>query len=299
LGTFVRFVKPLKAKHMAEHVRAIAGAHRLAIDPQDMKVDTFAEWFLSSLQLLKIYHPCGFHPPIRLVGREHIDEGLKQGRGVILWAAPFYHANPIEPMAFDRAGIRLHHLSHRNHGPSSTRFGVRWLNRVLTAAEDRFLAERIVIQPGNASALLSIRKRIVDNALVSIRANAGSQWVLNLRFLAGRTQLATGAVELALTTGAALLPVFTVRNQYGEYVVNVESPIEVVDTGDRMGSIDGPSLEFIKRLERYVLEYPDQWFGWTSWAYPWKDDGTVRLPVRSRRFELPAPNGARLESGVD
>jgi lauroyl/myristoyl acyltransferase len=192
------------------------------MDPDAAELELLATRLQRSLQVLKVHHPRGFQPGVRISGREHIDAALARGRGAILWGAPFQCANLIEPIAFQRAGIELHHLSNWNHGLGlRTRVGAR-LNRIVVAAEERFLAERIVIERGSVAALLILRARLAENRVVGMRAVDYARRVLDLPFLAGRIRLATGAVELALGTGAALLPMFGVCSRRGGGEVHVE-----------------------------------------------------------------------------
>lgn len=55
-----------------------------------------------------------------------------------------------------------------------------------------------------------------------------------VNFLDGYLYLAPGAPVLARQTQAALLPVFPLRNQAGDFTVIVEAPLEVPgDSSDR------------------------------------------------------------------
>jgi lauroyl/myristoyl acyltransferase len=217
------------------------------------------------MQNLKVHHYRGFHPRIHVIGREHIDTALERGRGTILWAGDFVSAPLVEPMALHQVGVPLYHLSNWYHGITNTRFAIRWLNPLITTAENRYLAERIVRTPGSFSALVTLQERLEENRVVGMRAIGaieGPSRVLDLPFLDGRIAIATGAVELAMITGAEVLPMFAVCNDAGEYEVHVEASIPIRIGGDRKKAVADAAAEFVARLEPYVMSYPGQWIGW-------------------------------------
>ena len=259
VGRWKIALTPAKTRRIADQVRAVAG-DRLALDPKKVALELAA--LGAAGVLLKVHHYRALDPRIRVIGRDHIDAALERGRGAILWGGTFVFANLIEPMALHQVGVPLHHLSNWNHGISESRIAVRWLNPLYAAAENRYLAERIVRTPGSFSALATLRKRLQENRVVGMRASDGARWVLDLPFLDGRFRLATGPVELAMMTGAVLLPMFAVANAADSYEVHVEAPIGIRIDGDRKRTVADAAAEYVARLEPYVVSYPGQWRGW-------------------------------------
>lgn len=80
-----------------------------------------------------------------------------------------------------------------------------------------------------------------------------------LPFLGEETWLPTGPIEVALRTGAAIIPSFSARR--GRYVIDAvaEEPIEIVRTDDFQADVRTAMLEFIKRMETRLRAEPDQW----------------------------------------
>lgn len=58
----------------------------------------------SLIELLRVYRPGGWTPPIDLTGGEHLKTVVADGRGVILWVGHFVHSDLVAKMAFHRAG---------------------------------------------------------------------------------------------------------------------------------------------------------------------------------------------------
>jgi KDO2-lipid IV(A) lauroyltransferase len=64
----------------------------------------------------------------------------------------------------------------------------------------------------------------------------------------------------ALRTGAAVLPAFLIWDgAIGKHRLTFDSPVDLVETGDRAVDIVENTRRFNQILETYVRKYPDQW----------------------------------------
>ena len=174
-----------------------------------------------------------------------------------------------------QAGFPISHLSAYNHGPSLSRFGIRFINTVYIRAENEYLEERIVIQPvrdliyKNAGATLSyirkLEKKLKENGLVSISCQPDPalehQGVIK-KVLNGKLLLATGAPSLALASGSALIPVFTVRTGPDRFEIIHEKPLKLPADGSRQDKVDQLLNEFIELTETYIVKYPGLFKPW-------------------------------------
>jgi len=226
---------------------------------------------VAQAQYLRCYHPRGWRPDIRLEGREHLDRALGAGRGAIVWVAPFVFAPLVTKMALHAAGYRLVHLSRLGHGYSPTRFGVRVLNPVRTRAEDRYLAERVVIgaSPLPAALRTLARRLAAANRVVSIAAVAQDVKTREAPFLGGELRLATGAPNLMLRTGARLLPVVTVREAPGQFLAMIEPPLEPGPAADREQALQDLVAGLATRVEHHARRGPDQ-LHWHPEVVDWR-----------------------------
>jgi len=212
--------------------------------------------------------PFAEHIRTTLRGAEHISTSLAQGCGAILWDSQFRYANVATKMAVARAGFDLVHLSSPGHGVSDTAFGRRLLNPIWVAAERKYLAERIIAQPGSRDRSLGLlSKRLKQNALLSISVRAASAQPITVPFLGRHLLVGPGAPSLAVRTGAHLLPVFTVRQDDGSYLTVVEPPIDIVP-GSHRQAVAAAATAYAARLEPHVRQTPSQWAGWTSGVLP-------------------------------
>jgi lauroyl/myristoyl acyltransferase len=206
-----------------------------------------------------------WRPRFEITGRQYLDEALADGKGAVLWAAHFSFASLFTKMALSQAGYRISHISRPEHGVSKSRFGVRYLNRFRSAAENRYLNRRIVHlrhkpEATREAALAALHR----NELLSITVGAWEGRHLATGELLGSSYtVSTGAPAFAFATGAKLLPVFTTRdNGSGDYRVVVGAPLAESFRSSREEFVRASTLELLSRHEAAVRETPEQWRGW-------------------------------------
>ncbi|MFO1035869.1 MAG: hypothetical protein U1E45_03410 [Geminicoccaceae bacterium] len=210
----------------------------------------------------------GWRPVVRLVGSEHLTAALQQGRGAILWVAPFVLAGLLVKVALADAGHQLVHLSRSTHGLARSVRGAELVNRSYVRAENRFLAERVTIGHDGSptTALRVLTRRLQANRVVSIVALSSADRPLTLPFLGAGLRIAVGPPSLARQTGAVLLPTFALARDQGSFEVEIEAPLM------RPEDASGPFVEtmtqaYALRLAAKVTAYPGQ-FQWRQGLTP-------------------------------
>lgn len=104
-------------------------------------------------------------------------------------------------------------------------------------------------------------------ALMGDRDIEGPRQVLP--FLGVRTSMPTGPIEMALRTGATVVPSFCRRRGKYQLEAFMEVPLKLERTGDFEEDTRRGALEFLGRLERRLCEDPGQWMVLESvWDLP-------------------------------
>ncbi|MBI2913156.1 MAG: lysophospholipid acyltransferase family protein [Chloroflexi bacterium] len=80
-----------------------------------------------------------------------------------------------------------------------------------------------------------------------------------LPFCGVETLMPTGPIEVALRTGATLIPSFSARRNTYIIEVDVEEPLELERTGDWERDVRLGTLKYLERLERRLRADPGQW----------------------------------------
>lgn len=71
---------------------------------------------------------------------------------------------------------------------------------------------------------------------------------------------ASGLARIALRTGAAVVPGFTVWDAtLRKYILRFDPAVELIRTGDDEGDIVANTAKFTKIIEAFIRRYPDQW----------------------------------------
>jgi lauroyl/myristoyl acyltransferase len=207
----------------------------------------------------------GWRPRFEITGKQHLDEALANGKGVVLWVAHFSFASLFTKMALGQAGYAISHISRPEHGVSKSRFGIRYLNWFRSAAENRHLRRRIVHlrhQPKatREAALKALRR----NELLSITVGPweGRHFATG-RLLGCTYTVSTGAPAFAFTSGAKLVPVFTTRRDHGgDYRVAIGAPLGESAVSSCEEFVHASTLELFSCHEAAIRETPEQWRGW-------------------------------------
>jgi lauroyl/myristoyl acyltransferase len=80
-----------------------------------------------------------------------------------------------------------------------------------------------------------------------------------VEFFGSQAKLPDGPVRVAIRTGAALIPVFTVRRPDETFLIQVESQLEMPQTGDLEADVAATMKKVVEVMERYISRHPEQW----------------------------------------
>ncbi len=81
----------------------------------------------------------------------------------------------------------------------------------------------------------------------------------NLPFFGEETMMPTGPIEMALRTGATVIPCYCLRTKQGGIDAYLEEPLELERTGDMERDARTNTQRFLALVERRLRQHPDQW----------------------------------------
>lgn len=90
-------------------------------------------------------------------------------------------------------------------------------------------------------------------AILSDRSFDGS--VLQVKMFGKDVNIPKGAFFLASKLGTPLVPAFSMKEKDGRYYVHFGKPFRITEKEVELGI-----KKYVKLLENYIREYPDQWF---------------------------------------
>lgn len=94
-------------------------------------------------------------------------------------------------------------------------------------------------------------------------------------FLGGLMFMNTGIIDICKLAKVPILPIFAIREKNGTFLIKVEPMIDLNYTEDKARDIQNITFLFNKIIEKYIKEYPEQWYLWELLELCWLGD--IRL----------------------
>ena len=202
--------------------------------------------------------------------RERLDRCLERGKGIVLLAS---HFGSWELMAAAGAvaGYKLSAVARPLDDAD--------LDEITRGIRE---SSGLKIITRRKSALAVVRK-LKRNEIVGVLAdqNTRKQNVF-VDFFGIKAATTPGPAMLALRTGASIVPAFMLREAPGSHRLIIEEPIEVVRTGDEEADLVATTQKCADVLERYVREYPSQWF-WVHRRWRTRPQGEPLIYEQKKR----------------
>jgi len=188
------------------------------------------------------------------VGEEHLKEALSRGKGAICITPHLSHWE-LGGYILASKGYPINILTL----PEQSRYLSRYEERLRRRVGIRTLYYDPTERPNLA--ILEMAKRLRKNEIIAMVSDRtfGSQG-MEADFFGRKTILPSGAVYLALETGAILIPVFVVLEKKMKYWGIVGEAIPLTMEGDKEKAVKQGVQEMAKRFEEMISRYPDQWF---------------------------------------
>jgi KDO2-lipid IV(A) lauroyltransferase len=184
-------------------------------------------------------------------GLDHVKAALNEGKGAML--IQFHFGS----FALPCLGLAFHGMATNALVGKPLKVDSYFRNRMVDLRNSELKTypfRSIVIK----SSLLPIVRALKNNEVVVgvIDGRQGTNWVPVTLF--ERTALfSPGLVDLAMRTGAPILPMTVVRGPDGRHRIIIEPHMELVNGGERGEAVKANTERFIRNYEKYLLDYPD------------------------------------------
>lgn len=180
-------------------------------------------------------------------GMEHIRDGYRRGKGVIILTAHFGNWELLSAYLRikDYPGVAI---GKRIYFPKYDAFlnRLRKLHDVNVIYRDR--SPKAMLQVLRSNRILGI---LADQDVDSVEG-------VYVDFFGRPAYTPVGPAALAMLTGAAVIPTFIIR-EGGRHVFIAEPRLEMVDTGDRKADLITNTQKWSSVVESYIRRYPDHW----------------------------------------
>jgi len=185
---------------------------------------------------------------IENVGLENHTKAALEGHGVLVLTA---HFGNWDLLACAQAlwGIPLTIVSKEIHP--------QWLNDYWMRTRSACGIEILPLRGSRARLLEALSEGRTVGFVFDQKMNGPH--ALKLPFMGIDCYTTPGLAELALDSGAPIVPVFMLRLPDGKHRVEIGTPLPVISNGDRQESVRQTTLLCQKTLEDMVRRYPEQW----------------------------------------
>jgi phosphatidylinositol dimannoside acyltransferase len=214
-----------------------------------------------------------FHANLDVTGFDHLAASAASGRGCI--AVSIHYGNPeYAAQSLGAMGISFMALVEPLGSPQMSALTQRYrLSQGHEFVEAGMRGTRQAIRHVRRGGTLAV---LVDR---DVQHNGTL-----LSFFGRPARIPTGAVELAMATGADLIPFFTRRTGLDRFEATLHPPLELVRTGNPRADVRTNMEALLTIFEHHLRSDPSQWFVLEEpvWQTAGATDETRRRQERGR-----------------
>ena len=210
------------------------------------------EHFVKNLMdcFFQLGHPQYVKSAVTIEGIENLEAALAKGKGIIALGAHIGN--------FVLVGTRLGVEGY----PFSTLFRVPEEKRIKEMIEFYLcppFRQQIIPSRPRRLAVRKILNALKRNEIVYILGDNLKKGKIETLLFGQKVLSPRGPVSLALRSGAAIVPVYLVRNYQGGLQLVIEPEIPLTRNGSLSRDITQSTQQIVQHLERLISRYPDQW----------------------------------------
>jgi KDO2-lipid IV(A) lauroyltransferase len=223
----------------------------------------FGQMFLEVPHALKL-SPENAHKYVFFESEQHLLDALVKGRGVIALTG---HLGNWE-MESTAVAMRFGNLA-----VVARRMDYPPLERLVIELRSRYGTEIIPKQRSMRKLLTSLK----ENKIIGVLLDQNVDWYEGVftNFFGRPACTNKGLALVALKTSVPVVPIFSAKAKDGRYRVMIGKEVDLIRTGDKLKDVEENTALFTSIIERYVREYPDQYF----WFHKrWKTRNCCPLP---------------------
>lgn len=183
---------------------------------------------------------------VEIIGLDNLDKALKKGRGIVIFTAHIGN--------FEWGACRVAIEGYKIWGTSLE----RPYNRTNKFFENRRLVKGVKIIYANK--ILNIFRILRNNEIIAIPTDLDPFGNAKpTEFFGKKAYLPTGAVQIALKTGAQLIPSFVIRKSKYKHYQIIGKPIKLQREGNKEELIKINMAKVIRVIEKYIKENIEEW----------------------------------------
>ena len=251
-GRMIYWLSPRSRRNVISNLRQVLGEEAPDRDVRAAAREVFvnvARYYIDLVRMPHMELDDFFRRRLRYFGfDEHVLPAVAAGKGVI--ALSGHLGNPeLGVQGMLSRGVKVFALTEPVQPASVSR-----LVDSLRASKGHEFA------PVGFAGVKRVIQTLREGGVVALMADRDIEGPkARLPFFGKETMMPTGPIELALRTGAVVIPSFCIRTKHGGIDAHLEAPMELERTGDMEKDVRTNALRFLARLEKRIREHPEQW----------------------------------------
>jgi KDO2-lipid IV(A) lauroyltransferase len=263
------------AKHrkIALESLAIAFPNKSITEIRAIAKESFIMFVQDGLELLCFLNNTQKLANIRIEGREHLDEALKSGRGVVGITAHFGNFS-LMFLTLAKLGYPVDIIIRNLRDPDTGQYVLKLCERG---------GIKVILSYPRREVIGKTIKALRNNEMVMIlmdqNSGEGGVWV---NFFGKLAATPVGPIVFALRTKSIILPMFIVREGLAKHCIHILPPqeLEIKDNVDE--TIILSAIKLTKIIESRINNHPSHW-GWIHRRWktePSEKDRTARFKIQ-------------------
>ncbi|MBI5789563.1 MAG: lysophospholipid acyltransferase family protein [Candidatus Schekmanbacteria bacterium] len=188
---------------------------------------------------------------VSIQGMEHLQESLQKGKGVILLTAHFgSFLLPLPVLGYK--GYNIIQVAGKPLLENNRRI-YRKLFEIRKRETDRLPISFIQTDKYLGSVVKALNKNEI--IVLAFDGRTGNKR-FPVQFLDRTAQFSPGPFNMALKTGAAIIPTFMVRDKNDKHTLILEPPFEMELVDNKEETLKMNTIKFARIFEKYLLNYP-------------------------------------------
>lgn len=184
-------------------------------------------------------------------GKEHLDQALVSGKGVIALSAHFGNFTLLGALM-----AKEHYPFYMVIRPPKS----KPVEKLFKKFRDSAGQKTISTQPWR-ECLRKMLHCLRNNEIICLITDENKRrGGVKVNFFGQDSSTAMGPAIFSLRTGATIVPIFIIRQKDDTHKIIIEPPLEFNLTGNQTEDIRHITSTFTERIESYIKAYPDQWF---------------------------------------
>ena len=224
--------------------------------------ESFANYCISELEVLlyPIIDSNYVRKHVSIVGQEYLDEALANGTGVLLLQAHFGAFQMVLPI-LGHCGYVINQISaSASLWKSYATSAIQKISLDKKAQYENMMPIKHFPVGGFPRPLYRALRR---NEIVGITSDGGAaRKTVEVSFLGRTANFPKGVADLALTTGAVIVPVFIITEKNLSHRLVFHPPLGIKYNSDKSSEAVAVMQDFANILSHYVYQYPHH-YGYT------------------------------------